>query len=541
LNKAIDAASKTPKTAELRGGHFGKIRVKVITVANRSRTLQLLRDLGDDKAVTSGLAGFLGLVEIHNFTKALKAYTNNQNDDKKWEQFAPLVASFLKLPAAIKDIKGLAAQAAAKAAPEAATGGRQAVAQRGFARKGAAEATKVGYSKLFRRLNLIADLIELELTLSSFIENLEQNDDAAIAYAIGLAGITFGIIATFVAIPGAGWVICLAAIAHWLAKAYLFTKDVPIVVWLENSPFVRGKEYHEVFCYKRSTTIKKIKDAKGTQVDTACTVHRYDNFEFLVDSGGTLVHAGPSQYQATSQCCKVTPDGAVYLTARRWYNMRTNKWHEIPADTIVATIGKPFTMHPLLKTTVKEKPQNKAGGTWHHPHQAYLALADAVYRPRVTMTETFGHRQSTVALKVNLPFYIPRKSELYIEFEVKGGKTFLDDKEIEKIFLDPVRDLTLNGPGDYEIIRTVYPGESRTFTANVRLDLFGDGKVQLPHEPMFCGSEIKIKKDVQTVQGVQLKTSTKWIVAKKSVTHATITHFDMILNSGNAGASFPQA
>jgi hypothetical protein len=36
-----------------------------------------------------------------------------------------------------------------------------------------------------------------------------------------------------------------------------------------------------------------------------------------------------------------------------------------------------------------------------------LALADAVYRPRVTLTETstmIGGRRSTVALKVDLPF-----------------------------------------------------------------------------------------------------------------------------------------
>jgi hypothetical protein len=576
MDKALDAASKTPKTAEPGSGSFGKIRVKVITVANRIRTLKLLRDLGDDKAVTSGLAGFLGLVEIHNFTKALKAYTNNQNDDRKWEQFAPLVASFLQLPAAIKGVKGLVAKAAAEAAPKAAAGGGLAVAQVGLDRVREAQAAKVGYSKLFKRLNLIANLIELELTLSSFIENLAQNDDAAIADAIGLGGITFGIVATFVNIPGAGWIICLAAIAYWLAKAYLFVEDVPVEVWLENGPFVRGNEYHEAFCYKLSTTIKKVKDAKGKWVDTACAVHRYDNFEFLVDSGGILVHAGPSQYHPPGQPCRVTPDGAVYLKARKWYDLPTNKHHEIPADTTVATIGQPFTMHPLLKTTVQEKPKitpnNQTGWKkkaalyatvggflydryqtskekfigWQHPRGAYLALADAVYRPRVTLTETstmIGRRQSTVALKVDLPFYIPGKSELFIEYEiefkVKGGKKIRDKEEIEKISHNPVSNINLNGPGGYEIIRTVYPGESRTFTAKVRLDLFGDGEVQLPCEPLFCGSEIKTEKEEKTVEGVQLQTATKWIVAKKSVTQGPITHFDMILNPGDSGTRHP--
>jgi hypothetical protein len=56
----------------------------------------------------------------------------------------------------------------------------------------------------------------------------------------------------------------------------------------------------------------------------------------------------------------------------------------------------------------------------------------------------------------------PGKSELYIEYEVKGGKTIFNNEEIEKISLNPVSNLNLNGPGGYEIIRTGYPGESRT-------------------------------------------------------------------------------
>jgi hypothetical protein len=80
-------------------------------------------------------------------------------------------------------------------------------------------------------------------------------------------------------------------------------------------------------------------------------------------------------------------------------------------------------------------------------------------------------------------------------------------------------------------LQKVYPGESKTFTAWVRLDLLGDTKTQLPHDPLFCGSEIETKTEEKTVVGKQLKTSNKWIVVKKTVSQPPITHLDMIMNS----------
>lgn len=95
------------------------------------------------------------------------------------------------------------------------------------------------------------------LTLSSFIENLAQNDDAAIADAIGFTGAALGLIGFAFSIPVLGWVAGLVGLAAWLAKAFLFKEDTPVELWIKHGPFSRGKEYHENFYYARSTTIKK--------------------------------------------------------------------------------------------------------------------------------------------------------------------------------------------------------------------------------------------------------------------------------------------
>jgi hypothetical protein len=149
---------------------------------------------------------------------------------------------------------------------------------------------------------------------------------------------------------------------------------------------------------------------------------------------------------------------------------------------------------------------------WPYPHDAYLALADAAYRPRVAMTRP-PSRPVRCVVKVSLPFYLPGKSELYIDFEEKAGS-----KSIDPIFPNPdnIKDLRV-GAGEYEISREIAMGETRDFTAKVRLDLFGDHEMELPHEPLFCGADIETEIDESTVKGVQ--DNTKWIVANKRITH----------------------
>jgi hypothetical protein len=195
--------------------------------------------------------------------------------------------------------------------------------------------------KIGKEINIIGDMIDIGVSLSSFTENLAQNDDAAIADAIQFSGAALGLIAFTFSIPVLGWVAGLTGLAAWAAKAFLFKEDTPVEIWLANGPFVRGNEYHEHFAYRRSTDIIKVRDANGDFVDTACTVHSYDDFEFLVDIDNILVGYRPAfinlpyygRVKADSGF-KVTPDGTVILKA--------NPEKNIHADTKVAKIGEPF-------------------------------------------------------------------------------------------------------------------------------------------------------------------------------------------------------
>jgi hypothetical protein len=151
---------------------------------------------------------------------------------------------------------------------------------------------------------------------------------------------------------------------------------------------------------------------------------------------------------------------------------------------------------------------------WPDPHQVYLALADAIYRPRVTLTDTGKPPEdSQCVLKVKLPFYLPGKSKLHIEFEQKDEK---QNAVLSKIDPDSIKSLEV-GPGEYELIRQFPFWESKSFNAKVRLDLYGDEEVQLPHDPLFCGSDIETKIDEHTRKGVQSQTETKWIVVQNTV------------------------
>jgi hypothetical protein len=128
-------------------------------------------------------------------------------------------------------------------------------------------------------------------------------------------GATLGLIGTVLSVPVLGWVAGLVGLAAWLAKAYLFTEDTPVEIWLANGPFARGEEFHAHFAFKRDMATIQVKDARGKWVDRACSVYRYDTFEFLVDSDGFLFRARNTVPFPGISPFKVAPDRAVYLRA----------------------------------------------------------------------------------------------------------------------------------------------------------------------------------------------------------------------------------
>jgi hypothetical protein len=160
---------------------------------------------------------------------------------------------------------------------------------------------------------------------------------------------------------------------------------------------------------------------------------------------------------------------------------------------------------------------------WKKPHEAYMALADAIYRPRVTLdvkpsedrkyrkenNSTFTYvthkkEHDIFYFKVFLPFFIPDQSTQYI---------IIDNNSVEptgRYNSSPVKITKSTGPCEYKIVKPVKTGREK-FIAMVRLDLYGDGSVELPHEPLFCDNKIVTKIDKRKLKGVQLSTEHKWI------------------------------
>jgi hypothetical protein len=180
---------------------------------------------------------------------------------------------------------------------------------------------------------------------------------------------------------------------------------------------------------------------------------------------------------------------------------------------------------------------------WKDPHEAYLALTDAVYRPRVTLTTTQWEDErfrvcdnlgrpskqkmhDVFNLKVSLPFFIPNKSVLYVRTsDQKPSPMWLLDKTAIK----PVQVTSHSGPNEYIKEKKVV-AEKEEFFAMVQLDLYGDTKVVLPYEPKFCKKEIATQMEKNTIKGVQSLTEAKWIQAEsngkiRNVYPINLTHY----------------
>jgi hypothetical protein len=211
--------------------------------------------------------------------------------------------------------------------------------------------------------------------------------------------------------------------------------------------------------------------------------------------------------------------------------MDARRFTDISKNTNIATIGKPFSEDTLLKLG---KPSHEE--MWSDPHQAYLALVDAIYRPRVTLAESMwnDHRYQKetnehsanpfpihtrkypiLTLKIHLPFFLPGKSKLHIILDEQREdypghyKSYpLESVNPKKIQNEPA------GPVEYEKVYAIQRLEPVNFVVKVRLDLHGDNEVQLPHEPLLCKDDIETEIDKKTVKGIQMQTENKWIVVQ---------------------------
>jgi len=148
------------------------------------------------------------------------------------------------------------------------------------------------------------------------------------------------------------------------------------------------------------------------------------------------------------------------------------------------------------------------------PHVAYLALADAMYRPRVSLrVDRLRPTLHDLQLAIHLPYFIDGQSILHyrMEMEVNGRVVSTEAKEIHSFGSGKA------GPMDNHNNWAVAENGLIKLTVKVRLDVFGDEKLCLPIEPFY--SEDTVEKEPAETQGgkdhpgKQPKSDRKWIVA----------------------------
>jgi hypothetical protein len=219
-------------------------------------------------------------------------------------------------------------------------------------------------------------------------------------------------------------------------------------------------------------------------------------------------------------------DGTIWMTPQRSRGT-------ISQPTQVGQIGQSFIMPPCLQPTLdketysprKGNPQNEKRRrahmprklsrieTWFEkPKESYLALADALYRPRVTIRTHNYTRSGQILCDIDLPFFIPEKSKLFIEVDDSitrhGHATSAQNYDPEKrpLTAEEINNLKI-GPNRYRIERVVQQNSSRMLEVRVRLNMYGNDEMLLPYEDKFDGNNI------ETDTSQDNKPAMKWICA----------------------------
>ncbi len=244
---------------------------------------------------------------------------------------------------------------------------------------------------------------------------------------------------------GLGAVFASAALLTWV-----FTEDTPLEEWLANGPFSVRQPAQ---LYEQELPVlgrrKYWREANGTQV----IFKEGDVLEkILYPAGGRFLEKD---------------DGNIYLETEN-------------GETLIGKIGQPFTAWDKLMDKsgrfAGHEPGSEAEdkfGRWcETPRSASLALADAIYRPRL-------------GLQINQNPNIPRAAEITIQipnFIEEKSLLFVELWENDKISHQGIETFTGRGSGP-RTVRVVWPltgkGNAQV-KAKVRMDLYGNGDVWLP-------------------------------------------------------------
>ncbi len=283
-------------------------------------------------------------------------------------------------------------------------------------------------------------------------------------------------------------------------------------IWLENCPFSRGNESIDGIPYNRSSGVRSV-NKNGTLTEVGCTVHSYAGNKFYVDEDGILVAYENSHGRSGLRMLfQRQADGSIWVQPEHSNGLFARKEY-------VVTIGQPYVMPPELtptsdKETYSPPQENLQNASrrkahqierkkdrieiWHEtPQECYLALADALYRPRVDMKQHRLLQQNKpvtqIVCTIDVPFFIPGKTRLFIEQEEKLVKNSMDinmtvtednraltKEEIDKLQIGPTRFKIEKLADDLT--------EARDLIIRTRVDLYGNGNVQLPYEEKFDDS-----------------------------------------------------
>ncbi len=545
FKKAVSLTKGTVSVIKDDKDWTGTITVKTVQ-GNPTRMQQLLHGIAESRRTTCCLTGLAGMIKAINFIQAVNAYVANKNEDKNWDKMVGMMSSFCELGEAV-------ATATEKALPKPVNNLNSKL--KFLAAKG--HSYNVA-SKALTRANLAFSIVDMGTTAISLVENIREGDDAAAADAMLLAGATLGVIggvaelagATSVALwfglsvslPVLGLVTIAVSLAGFLAKAFIFSEDNPIEIWLANNPFTLAQQQIEGMNFQQSSGQYQVQD-NGKTISKGCTIYSFNHNKLYIDEDGILVGC-QSSYRNSAGSALITQNDQQQVIMHAVMSNGV-----IAEDLALGQIGQPFALPPELarkmertnqtgdhqsakwakETDVKSchpKVQKQLSRieTWHEvPQECYLALVDALYRPRVKMTTHAYNDSGHIACDINLPFFLPGKSKLLVQMTESTSTInyaqpgVSHDQPGEKNITQEELDHMAIGPCHYRIERAVPTNSVTSLEVKVRFNVYGDDQVFLPYEDKFDEDKVqKSSADTNKTPTAEPKEETKpiekWLV-----------------------------
>lgn len=437
-----------------------EVKIRIVINRQAEGLPALAKKLHDHGVWTRGVLPILAGVEVWNLGVVSKAVIEKRNTEeagRAWVDFWGAVMDTLA-------ISGVVTQARVEHVAKRQTG----LAVDKILENGGPLADKIRFSRITARgLGSAAGLYSMGLALNDMIDNIHKGDDAAVAHGMMAGGFALTTIAEVSGLLVAGgwagntslagsiaggpwlWLGLGTVLAGAALLTWVMTEDSPLEEWLANGPFSVSQPAQ---LYEQELPGQGRRKYWREQNGTRLIFKEGDVLEkILYPSGGRFVEKG---------------DGSVFLKGES-------------GETLVGKIGQPFTAWDKLMArtgrfaghTPGTKATDKFGRWFETPRSASLALADAIYRPRLGLQITQNHAFKAAEITVQIPNFIEDKTKLFVELWKNGA---VSHQGIE----------TFTGMGSGpRTVRVVWPilesGNTKVL-AKVRMDLYGNGDFLLP-------------------------------------------------------------